>query len=591
MAEGGFRSFYSDSNQRTHVDQDSTCTLRDGSMRRESLLRIPQENCVKGVTRQDMHGACSPSSELCSFDGSPPSSPHDMVLEPSKLLDTPVDSFDGFVFGTQEFDGSPHESDEEAAGAAVSEVPTYCPCCQVGLSIFDVALAEQHVDECIATFVSPALPCPKGGECDFTSPRHFLSFSHDALAVARSGKRQTQPAPLSMIGSRTIDTFFSRVQKPRGGGREPARQKQPHRPSRPKSGKSTSGQWMNSTGQKRECPFYKRIPTTSITVDAFQYGAVSNCSAYFLTHFHTDHYGGLTSKFKGNVYCSEGTAALVAGFLKLPRSQIYPLPMETPTMVAEAECTLLDANHCPGAVMIRFKLRDGRVILHTGDFRATNAMPMHALLRDASVHTIYLDTTYLNPKYCFPLQDECIRKVVTETRRYLLDKPNALILVGTYSLGKERVYLALADALGCKACVDRRKLSMMKMVAPEALPKLTLDGSSTRLHVVPLSTLSKVKISKYTSERTRGLPFYRGIIAWRPTGWTHGGRPGSGTGKIGGDVVIRGVDYSEHSSFTELRDFVQALQPTKIIPTVNNGSSDRRAEMATAFRTWLGRSV
>ena len=36
-----------------------------------------------------------------------------------------------------------------------------------------------------------------------------------------------------------------------------------------------------------------------------------------------------------------------------------------------------------------------------------------------------------------------------------------------------------------------------------------------------------------------------------------------------GNVKVYGIPYSEHSSFTELRDCVAALRPSKLVPTVN----------------------
>lgn len=51
-------------------------------------------------------------------------------------------------------------------------------------------------------------------------------------------------------------------------------------------------------------------------------------------------------------------------------------------------------------------------------------------------------------------------------------------------------------------------------------------------------------------------------------------------------VLLAGIPYSEHSSFLEMKRFVQWLKPHKIIPTVNVGDWKARNEMEKHFRDW-----
>ncbi|KAM5320713.1 DNA cross-link repair 1A protein isoform 1-T3 [Glossophaga mutica] len=338
--------------------------------------------------------------------------------------------------------------------------------------------------------------------------------------------------------------------------------------------------------RKRTCPFYKKIPGTGFTVDAFQYGPVEGCTAYFLTHFHSDHYAGLSKNFTFPVYCSEITSNLLKSKLHVEEQYIHPLPMDTECMVNGIKVVLLDANHCPGAVMILCYLPNGNVVLHTGDFRADPSME-RSLLAGRTVHMLYLDTTYCSPEYCFPSQQEVIQFAINTAFEAVTLNPRTLVVCGTYSIGKEKVFLAIADVLGSKVGMSREKYKTLQCLnIPEINSFITTDMCNSLVHLLPMMQINFKGLQRHL-KMCDGR--YDQILAFRPTGWTHSNKLTSMTDVVPqtkGRISIYGIPYSEHSSYLEMKRFVQWLKPQKIIPTVNVGTLKSRSTMEKYFKEW-----
>lgn len=74
-----------------------------------------------------------------------------------------------------------------------------------------------------------------------------------------------------------------------------------------KRGKITSSEPKPTKRKKAECPPYKIVKGTKFAVDGFRYGDIEGVEHYFLTHFHADHYIGLTKSFKHKLYLSPMT--------------------------------------------------------------------------------------------------------------------------------------------------------------------------------------------------------------------------------------------------------------------------------------------
>ncbi|XP_074855222.1 DNA cross-link repair 1A protein isoform X2 [Carettochelys insculpta] len=294
----------------------------------------------------------------------------------------------------------------------------------------------------------------------------------------------------------------------------------------------------------KTCPFYKKIPGTGFTVDAFQYGEIEGCTAYFLTHFHSDHYNGLTKKFTFPIYCNKITGNLVKSKLRVQEQYVHTLPMDTECIVNGIKVVLLDANQ------------------------------------------------YCSPEYTFPSQQEVIQFAINTAFETVTLNPRTLVVCGTYSIGKERIFLAIAQVLGSQVSMSSDKYKTLQCLESAAVNSLiTTDWNNTLLHLLPMMQINFKGLQNHLNKFSEK---FDQVLAFRPTGWTYSSschtladiKP-----QTRGKITIYGIPYSEHSSYLEMKRFVQWLKPQKIIPTVNVGDWRYRSMMEKHFRDWKTESI
>ncbi|CAO2656686.1 Nn.00g054890.m01.CDS01 [Neocucurbitaria sp. VM-36] len=568
----------------------------------------------------------------------------------------------GFEGDPDDFDAPPMFPDEEAndvknhlEGQGVS--PS-CPICSESLLGLSEQEASVHVNACLDGHL---LPKPPGKNVPESTPTPPTSNAKAFKHLARPAKPgQASPFQFGKSSSEPTSAF-----------------------SRLMAGHAEDAAWASAAAEnnaargkpayQRTCPFYKIMPGFFIAVDAFRYGAVKGQNAYFLSHFHSDHYIGLTASWThGPIYCSKVTANLIRQQLRVDPKWVVDLEFEKKTEVPGTEgvfVTMISANHCPGSSLFLFekdfvKGKSSRLqrVLHCGDFRACRSHIEHPLLkpevldavsgkkREQKLDVCYLDTTYLNPKYAFPPQQQVIQAcadmcvslnkiradgsdgweqmkrdragqgMVNFIRKDSnTDSPlgptspergRLLVIVGTYSIGKERICVGIAKALNSKIYAPPNKQRICKALEdPELDALLTTDPRGAQVHMTPLFEIRAETLDDYL--RDYADTFSR-AVGFRPSGWNYRPPNSRFTDSPAVQTVLHsqnwrstfsmkdlapqrgstnrascfGVPYSEHSSFRELTMFCCALRIDRIIPTVNVGSAKSREKMKAWCERW-----
>lgn len=174
------------------------------------------------------------------------------------------------------------------------------------------------------------------------------------------------------------------------------------------------------------------------------------------------------------------------------RKLAKPLPLDTPTTIELApgnriRVTLIDANHCVGAVMFLIE-GNNKAILYTGDIRAetwwVNSLVQNPILLPYTLGTkaldcIYLDTTFATKSNVyreFPSKAEGIKELLRKVGSY----PNRTIFYfHSWTFGYENVWVALSNFLGSRIHLDDYRAGIYGSLS--TLDKKSLQASGLKV--------------------------------------------------------------------------------------------------------------
>ncbi|KAL2039199.1 hypothetical protein N7G274_007867 [Stereocaulon virgatum] len=220
--------------------------------------------------------------------------------------------------------------------------------------------------------------------------------------------------------------------------------------------------------------------------------------ARFLSHVHSDHLRGLEAYGGSFIYCSPATKELLIrlekyhhrinfelGFLGSTKQtyghlkrRLRTIPLNTSTDIElelgiHIRVTLLDANHCAGAVMFLIE-NDEKAILYTGDIRS-EPWWVNSLIRNPVVlayshghkrlDRIYLDTTFATkdgPYRRFPTKSAGLAELLEKVLKY---PKETIFHFNSWTFGYEEVWIALSSTLRSQIHVDQYKCRLYRSLA------------------------------------------------------------------------------------------------------------------------------
>ncbi|XP_071280154.1 protein artemis isoform X2 [Agelaius tricolor] len=234
--------------------------------------------------------------------------------------------------------------------------------------------------------------------------------------------------------------------------------------------------------------------------------------------------------------------------------------------------------------MFLFEGENGTV-LYTGDFRlakgeAARMELLHSGTRVKDIQSVYLDTTFCDPKfYHIPSREECLNGILELVRSWTsLSRNHVVWLNCKAAYGYEYLFINLSKELGIK--VHTNKLDMFRNM-PEILCHVTTD-QRTQIHACRHPRDDDCfRGNRLPCGMTclNGTPLQ--VISIKPSTMWFGER------KKKTNVIVRTGErtyracFSFHSSYSEIKDFLSYICPVNVYPNVLpvGGTEDKVMEI------------
>ncbi len=289
-------------------------------------------------------------------------------------------------------------------------------------------------------------------------------------------------------------------------------------------------------------------------VDDFSRSQQKTSNIAFLTHGHRDHTQGLKEYVRkekdAEIVCTEQTSKIIELLDDVPQDNcIIVRPGEDITFDG-LRVSVVDANHCIGSVMFHFNFDNERIVA-TGDFRLNNEI-LKAVYSFSEPDLCYIDTTFDNRSFRFPTQASAI----TETVKIAIDieKKGSELLLGSYLIGKERLFTTLSQAL-------QKKVYLANPLQQKIYRSIGLDSFWTDkkedswISVVPMDALKDQKKLPRYGILSKANDFHK-IIA---TGWACLKQS---------SPKVSYIPYSEHNDYFQLKKYRAALKAKREIELI-----------------------